>query len=94
MKKSKGACAVEFFPQIVGNSALKRYFAEHIVSGRLAHAYLFVGASGSGKTSFALSLAAAMACTDSEKRPCGHCSVCRKLLNAQCADLTCISSHA
>lgn len=85
---------MEFFSQIVGNSALKRYFAEHIVSGRLAHAYLFVGASGSGKTSFALSLAAAMACTDSEKRPCGHCSVCRKLLNAQCADLTCISSHA
>lgn len=54
---------------------------EAIKSGNLAHAYLFVGPRGSGKTSAARILAAAVNCTGRKGtglgEPCGKCDVCK-----------------
>ncbi|HEB50236.1 MAG TPA: DNA polymerase III subunit delta', partial [Desulfobulbus sp.] len=45
---------------------------------RLAHAYLFTGPDGVGKTRTAMAVAAILLCTDPDRRPCGRCPGCRK----------------
>ena len=49
-----------------------------VVSGRVAHAYLFCGTRGTGKTSVAKILARAVNCEQMQNgNPCGECEVCR-----------------
>lgn len=48
-------------------------------TGRLGHAYLFIGPGSVGKTPFAMEFAKAMLCMEpEEKRPCGHCRSCQR----------------
>jgi DNA polymerase-3 subunit delta' len=47
--------------------------------GHLSHAYLFAGPPRIGKTTVALHLAQTLNCLDSQVRPCGRCSSCRKV---------------
>lgn len=60
--------------QPVAIPALRRAFA----GGRLAHAHLFWGPEGVGKTRAALALAQALFCTGSPA-PCGECADCRRV---------------
>ncbi|MBL7070801.1 MAG: DNA polymerase III subunit delta' [Candidatus Omnitrophica bacterium] len=56
-------------------SSLKRA----IESGKLAHAYIFAGVEGCGKSLLAVDFAKAVNCQDKENAPCGFCSSCRRI---------------
>lgn len=63
-------------------------------SGRLAHAYAFVGPSGIGKKRFAFELARCLLCdrhSDAELDSCGQCSSCQQVLAQTHPDLIFVS---
>lgn len=66
------------FKQISGNDSLKEYFSQCVIDGSLPHAFILEGKKGSGKFTFALSVASAALCTESIK-PCGSCKNCRQI---------------
>ena len=80
-----------YFPMLVGSDETKARVGETIRFGRLSHAYLIEGRSGSGKRSFAKMIAAAVSCenrTDhSEALPCGRCASCQKILESKTPDV-------
>jgi len=65
------------FSQILGHERQKDILRRALVTGRLAHAYLFEGPEGIGKQLMALALARAVFCT--EGSGCGTCIACRKV---------------
>jgi DNA polymerase-3 subunit gamma/tau len=68
------------FGEVLGQEPIARTLVHAIESGRIAHAYLFSGPRGIGKTSMARILAKALCCQRSEgptAEPCGECEVCR-----------------
>jgi len=67
------------FSSILGQTKALTLLSRAVASGRLAHAYLFVGPDGVGKTTVALDLAATLLCRlPEEGRPCGRCPGCMK----------------
>lgn len=52
----------------------------------LAHAYLFAGPERVGKATLALRLAQGLNC-EAESRPCGECSICRRIASGSFADV-------
>jgi DNA polymerase-3 subunit delta' len=64
---------------ILGHDWAVDLLLQSLARDRLAHAYLFAGPPGIGKTSLALYLARALNCTDPGPRPCGSCASCRKI---------------
>ena len=80
------------FPSIIGNDFLCHYFASAIRSSTLSHAYILLGAKGTGKHTLALSVAAALNCenkqNDASAIPCGECVSCKKILQKNSADVT------
>ena len=66
------------FENSIIHNKIKSFFEQVINNERLAHAYLFHGKAGSGKTAFALELAKACNCQNTDK-PCGQCPSCIKI---------------
>src|SRR5256884_4044168 len=65
------------FEAVVGQDAITRTLRNALASGRIAHAYLFAGPRGIGKTTTARLLARALLCAErSGPEPCGKCPVC------------------
>jgi len=65
------------FDAVVGQDAITRTLRNALASGRIAHAYLFAGPRGIGKTTTARLLARALLCLDRKgPEPCGKCAVC------------------
>lgn len=64
------------FAPLKGNAQLKRYLLTELEQGKLAHAYIFEGAKGSGKFTIATMLSAALAPEFSQK-----------ILNGECVDV-------
>jgi DNA polymerase-3 subunit gamma/tau len=65
------------FEAVVGQDAITRTLKNALASGRIAHAYLFAGPRGIGKTTTARLLARALLCPErKESEPCGTCAVC------------------
>jgi DNA polymerase-3 subunit gamma/tau len=65
------------FADLVGQGPVARALTNALMSGRVAHAYLFTGARGVGKTSTARILAKALNCEKGPTAtPCGVCSAC------------------
>src|SRR4051794_22961748 len=67
------------FDEVVGQDHVAKTLKRAIESGRLAHAFLFTGTRGTGKTSSARILAKALNCEASDKptpQPCGKCDSC------------------
>ena len=68
------------FDDFVGQEAVIRTLRSQVMSGRVAHAYLFCGTRGTGKTSTAKVFARAVNCMSPDRgEPCGECEVCRAL---------------
>lgn len=65
------------FEDVVGQEHVSRALRNAIRSGRVAHAYMFTGARGVGKTSTARILAKALNCPHTEDGvPCNQCEIC------------------
>ena len=70
----------EYFRDFVGQERIVTTLINQITSGRIAHAYLFCGSRGTGKTSTAKVLSRAINCLEPENgEPCGHCAACVQL---------------
>jgi len=65
------------FDTVVGQDAITRTLRNALASGRIAHAYLFAGPRGVGKTTTARLLARALLCPERKgAEPCGACAAC------------------
>ena len=65
------------FDEVVGQDAITRTLRNALASGRIAHAYLFAGPRGIGKTTTARLLARALLCPErTGSDPCGACAAC------------------
>ena len=70
----------QLFEEVLGQDAVVRTLRNAIKNGRLAHAYLFVGPRGVGKTSTARIFAKALNCVQGPtEKPCGQCDPCREI---------------
>lgn len=68
------------FAEVVGQDMIAKTLAQAVVSGRIAHAYLFSGPRGTGKTSMAKILAKALNCVRGPTtEPCNECDICRSV---------------
>src|SRR3954465_13975605 len=68
------------FSDLVGQEAVARALTNALKANRGAHAYLFTGARGVGKTSTARILAKALNCARGPTpEPCGTCDLCRSI---------------
>ena len=68
------------FQEVVGQEPIALTLRRAIESGRVAHAYLFAGTRGIGKTSMARILAAALNCKNGPTaEPCGTCDICQSI---------------
>ena len=68
------------FAEIVGQQHVTRTLQNAIESGRVAHAYIFSGARGVGKTTTARILAKALNCVQGPtSSPCNECASCREI---------------
>ena len=68
------------FDEIIGQGAIVSTLKNAIGSNRLAHAYLFTGPRGTGKTSTARIFAKALNCpARKDSNPCGKCDQCQKI---------------
>ncbi len=76
------------FSEMVGQEAVRKTLRNQVKTGRIAHAYLFCGSRGTGKTSAAKIMARAINCLDPrDGDPCGECESCRTILADQSLDV-------
>ncbi len=76
------------FDDLVGQEPITRILKNAISQGRIAHAYLFSGPRGVGKTSSARILAKAMNCKEGPTPvPCGVCESCLSITDGSSVDV-------
>ena len=76
------------FDQVVGQQHITETLKNQVKTGRLSHAYLFIGTRGTGKTTCARILAKAVNCEHPVNgNPCGVCPACRGISDGSVLDV-------
>lgn len=77
------------FDDVVGQEHITTTLKNEILNDRIAHAYLFCGTRGTGKTSTAKVMAKALNCLNPQDgEPCNECEMCRKINEGLAIDVT------
>ena len=77
------------FEEVIGQEHVTETLRRQVENGRVAHAYLFSGGRGSGKTSTAKILSRAVNCLNPKNgEPCNECEVCKSALEGVLTDIT------
>lgn len=81
----------EYFSGLLGNEDIKKRIGASIESGRMPHALLLGGPSGSGKKTLAMEISAALSCEhhgdSSYPLPCRSCNTCRRIFEGSYTDI-------
>jgi len=76
------------FAEVRGQEPIVQTLTNALEQGRIAHAYLFAGPRGTGKTSTAKILAKCLNCADGvTAQPCEQCASCKKIKNGYAIDV-------
>lgn len=76
------------FTEVVGQQHVVATLTHAVTHNKIAHAYLFCGPRGTGKTTMARLLAKALTCTHTTNHlPCGACDACVQIASAQHPDV-------
>ena len=77
------------FDDVIGQEHITKTLKNQIINNTTAHAYLFCGTRGTGKTSTAKILARAVNCLNpKDGNPCNECRICRGLMDESILDVT------
>ena len=78
----------ERFAELVGQEHVTRTLGQALQSGRIAHAFLFTGIRGVGKTTAARILARCLNCEKGPTpEPCGECAACIEIRGGRALDV-------